>query len=226
MLLDQGLPLQGVRLQSVDLTRCSESLMRRDDLSGLVVLGGARTEALTEHLVRAGAVVFPTVADAPVDVYRSALYTPEELYAGLDAGYDRTPDALAYAWSQDAALAGDPYVAVLRSLHDDAMEDALDELLEDRRIVGVMGGHGVSRGTPEYADAARLGHALARSGTVVLTGGGPGAMEAANLGAAAPTRRLSTRRWAGWAGCRASSRPCPTGPAWLSAYGSPGHPRP
>ncbi|WP_409485333.1 LOG family protein [Arsenicicoccus dermatophilus] len=186
MLLDQGLPLQGVRLQSVDLTRCRESLLRRDDLGGLVVLGGARTEDLTEHLVRAGAVVFPTVTDVPVDVYRAALYAPEELYAGLDEGYDRTPDARAYAWSQDAALAGDPYVAVLRSLHDDAMEDALDELLEDRRVVGVMGGHGVSRGTPEYADAARLGHALARSGTVVLTGGGPGAMEAANLGAAAP----------------------------------------
>jgi predicted Rossmann-fold nucleotide-binding protein len=50
-----------------------------------------------------------------------------------------------------------------------------------------MGGHAVERGAPAYADAARLGLALAGSHTVA-TGGGPGSMEAANLGA-----RLSTR---------------------------------
>ena len=46
-----------------------------------------------------------------------------------------------------------------------------------------MGGHALRSGaTRAYADAARLGHALGRA-YVVATGGGPGAMEAANLGA-------------------------------------------
>jgi predicted Rossmann-fold nucleotide-binding protein len=50
-----------------------------------------------------------------------------------------------------------------------------------------MGGHAMARGTREYAGAARLGRELARAGLTVATGGGPGAMEAANLGAyAAP----------------------------------------
>jgi predicted Rossmann-fold nucleotide-binding protein len=45
-----------------------------------------------------------------------------------------------------------------------------------------MGGHTALRGSEEYAAAARLGRLLGRSHTVA-TGGGPGAMEAANLGA-------------------------------------------
>jgi len=49
--------------------------------------------------------------------------------------------------------------------------------------VGVMGGHALHRGTDAYAAAARLGQQLARAGLVVTTGGGPGAMEAANKGA-------------------------------------------
>jgi predicted Rossmann-fold nucleotide-binding protein len=46
-----------------------------------------------------------------------------------------------------------------------------------------MGGHAVDRGTERYAEAAGLGATLAAQGLVVATGGGPGAMEAANLGA-------------------------------------------
>ncbi len=46
-----------------------------------------------------------------------------------------------------------------------------------------MGGHALDRGTTAYAEAARLGRVLAGSGLTVATGGGPGAMEAANLGA-------------------------------------------
>jgi predicted Rossmann-fold nucleotide-binding protein len=76
---------------------------------------------------------------------------------------------------------------MLRAIHDEAVSDALDELLAGDRVVGVMGGHAMARGSDAYAGAARLGRELARAGFTVATGGGPGAMEAANLGAyAAP----------------------------------------
>jgi predicted Rossmann-fold nucleotide-binding protein len=46
-----------------------------------------------------------------------------------------------------------------------------------------MGGHAVPRGDETYRAAAELGASLTAAGRTVLTGGGPGAMEAANLGA-------------------------------------------
>src|SRR5690606_32280744 len=45
-----------------------------------------------------------------------------------------------------------------------------------------MGGHDAARGERGYADGARLGRMLAQTHTLA-TGGGPGAMEAVNLGA-------------------------------------------
>jgi len=45
-----------------------------------------------------------------------------------------------------------------------------------------MGGHALRRGQPAYRAAVRLGHRLAGTYTIA-TGGGPGAMEAAALGA-------------------------------------------
>ena len=138
--------------------------------------------------------MFPTDPHAPVDPYRATLYTAAELYAGLDdGGYESTPDFLAYQWMRDGALHHDAFVTLLRAIHDDSISDALDEFTTGRRVVGVMGGHALARGTSGYAAAARLGRSLASAGLVVATGGGPGAMEAANLGAlAADEQSLAT----------------------------------
>jgi predicted Rossmann-fold nucleotide-binding protein len=73
--------------------------------------------------------------------------------------------------------------ALAATLHDHAIDDALADHVDGRRLAGVMGGHAQLRDSAEYADAVRLGRALANSGLVVCTGGGPGAMEGASLGA-------------------------------------------
>ncbi|SNC72246.1 Predicted Rossmann fold nucleotide-binding protein [Kytococcus aerolatus] len=192
--------LHRVALDGLDLTDLADRLraLPVEALHGLVVLGGTLPVDLHARIVHAGGVVFPAAPDAPVRPHRGTLYTAQELYAGLaEHGYEATPDARAYAWFRDERLHGDSYVSMLRAIHDESMVDALVELLTGREVVGVMGGHALRRGTAEYAAAARLGLRLADAGQVVLTGGGPGAMEAANLGALSPDgeslRRALTR---------------------------------
>lgn len=174
------------RVQAVDLTGRTEDLLRLDT-DGAVFLGCPMDAEAAAKVAARGALVFPPVPGLPFNPYRGFTYTPEELFASLADGYEATPDALAYAWFQRTKSDGDILASMLRAIHDDSVSDALDELLTGARVVGVMGGHAMARGTEEYAGAARLGRELARAGFTVATGGGPGAMEAANLGAyAAP----------------------------------------
>ncbi|RXS80978.1 Rossmann fold nucleotide-binding protein [Streptomyces sp. TM32] len=179
--------LAGHRVQSVDLTDRTFALLSTD-ASDSVFLGCAMEEDAAAKIRAGGALVFPPVPDLPFDPYRGGLYGPDELFARLvDAGYDATPDARTYAWFQKTKADGDIFASMLRSIHDDAVSDALDEDLAGAQVVGIMGGHALERGSAAYAGAARLGRQLARTGLTVATGGGPGAMEAANLGAyAAP----------------------------------------
>ncbi|HEU0129900.1 MAG TPA: TIGR00730 family Rossman fold protein [Mycobacteriales bacterium] len=51
------------------------------------------------------------------------------------------------------------------------------------RAVSVFGSARTPAGSPEYAQGEELGAALARAGFTVITGGGPGLMEAVNKGA-------------------------------------------
>ncbi|MEU6891266.1 Rossmann fold nucleotide-binding protein [Streptomyces sp. NPDC046557] len=174
--------LSGYRVQSVNLLERTFALLSADT-SAAVFLGCAMEPDAAAKVRADGALVFPPVPDLPFNPYRSLLYSADELFAGLSAGYEATPDAQAYAWFQETKSDGDVFSSMLRSIHDDAVSDALDEHLRGARVVGVMGGHAMIRGAADYRGAAELGRTLARSGLTVATGGGPGAMEAANLGA-------------------------------------------
>jgi uncharacterized protein (TIGR00730 family) len=63
------------------------------------------------------------------------------------------------------------FVAGFRAMHDGAP------------AVTIYGSARVKEGSPVYEDARRIGGLLARAGFTVITGGGPGVMEAANRGA-------------------------------------------
>ncbi|PVG83027.1 Rossmann fold nucleotide-binding protein [Nocardioides gansuensis] len=168
--------LDGWRLVGLDLVAHGAAL-RGVSVAGALFLGCRFADGDEEAVRRGGGVVFPAVPGAPVDPYRHALYSPYELYD--TPAYVDSLDARAYAWSQ-APTDGDSALAM--ALHDHAIDKALTAWVEGRDIVGVMGGHALLRGSPGYAEAARLGQVVG-SHHVVATGGGPGAMEAANLGA-------------------------------------------
>jgi uncharacterized protein (TIGR00730 family) len=61
--------------------------------------------------------------------------------------------------------------------------EGFEALAEVGRAVTVFGSARVSESDPAYAQSRAIGAALARAGFAVITGGGPGVMEAANRGA-------------------------------------------
>ncbi len=174
--------MHGWRLQGLDL-REHEDRLTGLDATGAAFLGCRTSPALADRLRESGAVVLPRIEGLPFSPYRGLLYTPAELYAGLEDGYEATFDARAYRWSVQAHVEHDALLAAASALHDHAVDDALGEALAGHRTVGVMGGHKLGRGTDGYRTAVELGRRLAGRGLLVATGGGPGAMEAANLGA-------------------------------------------
>ena len=120
----------------------------------------------------------------PVLPFRSELYTPAELFAGFSledpASYATTPDLLAY---RSTLLPPNREVGMLRALHDQSITEQRTVLLEGRRVVAIMGGHALGRDAAAYREVAALARTLTRAGFLVVSGGGPGAMEATHLGA-------------------------------------------
>lgn len=124
-----------------------------------------------------------------------SLYTAEQLMDGFHA--DSVASILdTFSFKQFAAYAplkrpGMQAGADLQAiaLHDARVSELLLRLLYSagtgavRKVVGIMGGHSVARSSAEFADTAGLARRLASAGYMVVTGGGPGMMEAAHIGA-------------------------------------------
>jgi predicted Rossmann-fold nucleotide-binding protein len=110
---------------------------------------------------------------------RDGLYSQAELTARTADG-DTVDDAIG-RWHRTSGHGVE--AAIARAVHDATIDAALAAHVVGRSVVGVMGGHADARGSASYLEVACLGRALARAGYHVATGGGPGLMEAANLGA-------------------------------------------
>ncbi len=156
---------------------------------GCLFLGCDLTPAQAGYLTTTGATVIRDDGQRPYPAHRADLYTPEEIFAGFDPaagrGYENTYDAGVYHhWVET----GRQYPTMIdetlaRRLHDHSITDALHDAIEGTRPVAIMGGHGLERRSPTYASIARIARSLTRSGRLMLSGGGPGAMEATHLGA-------------------------------------------
>jgi predicted Rossmann-fold nucleotide-binding protein len=187
-LLASGAPLIDVVFQGIDLREVGEGLIERD-LSKAVFLGCDLDTALLERARADGALIFPTITGIPFHPYRAALYGVEELYDVFDRhrpeSYRACLDARVYEhWHRTGrATPGSILETLARRLHDHAISDALEELIEGERVVAIMGGHGMDRGPGAYTMVARIARELARRGFMLCSGGGPGAMEATHLGA-------------------------------------------
>lgn len=144
-----------------------------------VFLGCLLSATAEAHVMASGATVFPPFEGLPYNSYRGTLYSPAEL---------RADDLDAKIYEHQARWRTNPPAPILEALaqriHDHAIDDALHSFLLDHpAVVAIMGGHSLLRDTPTYRTVATVARTLTRTGRLVVTGGGPGAMEAGNLGA-------------------------------------------
>ena len=186
-LLDRGIALRNCAIQGVDLTAVDIN-WRSLDVKGAAFLGCRLRPSDTEYLLSAGAMLFPTCDDLPYQPYRSQLYGWEELLEGSDSG--KSKDLIIYEHFSSFRFSPSITEALYQRIHDHAIDDALGDYLQpradktyNRKCVGIMGGHGTLRTDPNYAKVVRTAHLLSKAGYLVVSGGGPGIMEAANLGA-------------------------------------------
>lgn len=189
--LASGLPLAHVVVQGVDVGPAAADL-RAADVAGLVLLGCDFPAGLAADMTAKGAVIFPMLSARPYEPYRNRLYTPDDLFAGFNPenprSYAETPDAKIYAHYMETGKADPPSIleALARRLHDFSVSDAITDLLagsDPARRVAIMGGHNLPRGHADYLAVAKMARDLTRRGYMLLSGGGPGAMEATHLGA-------------------------------------------
>lgn len=129
--------------------------------------------------------------DVPYNCFRNALYTADTLYQGYSPGNPESylgcyDDVVYRHYLQKGKVASDIKETLARTLHDHSISDALHDFLsryDERRVVGIMGGHGLLRTDEPYRKIVNVSKRLTECGYLMVSGGGPGAMEATHLGA-------------------------------------------
>ncbi|HMY04835.1 MAG TPA: LOG family protein [Candidatus Obscuribacter sp.] len=221
--LAKGRGLSGFAVQGLDL-RQAEELLRAAEVKDAYFLGCLMSQNLEHDMERRGACVFPALNGFAFKPFRPNLYTAAELYDKFDFEdphtYDDCLDAV--IMQQWRHLGGASPRGLINSLaqrlHDHSIANAMEEFLGQmsrtrRGVVAVMGGHDMKRGAQEYAGVALLAWHLSRLGYLMVSGGGPGAMEATHLGAWFAAREVEELEEAI---SYLSEAPVYTDPLWLS----------
>lgn len=132
-----------------------------------------------------------TSLKVPYGVFRTSLYTPESLYEGYD-WHNHSSSELCYDtkvynhYLTIGKRANDINETLARTLHDHSMSEALHDFLasyNEKDVVGIMGGHALLRTDDVYRQVVLVSKLLTEKGKLMISGGGPGAMEATHLGA-------------------------------------------
>ena len=127
----------------------------------------------------------------PFDTYIKKLYDSKRLYEGYDyhneSTFENCYDTKVYRhYIAQGKRGHDVLETLARALHDHFITHQLYKMLDmydEKDIIGVMGGHAKRRDDPQYRQIVFLCKKLTEMGRLMVTGGGPGAMEAAHLGA-------------------------------------------
>jgi len=134
--------------------------------------------------------------EVPYEVIRYRLYDAADLYRGYEPSADAAKDRASYESCYDSQvykfylsqgkIALDVNESLSRTLHDNSIYISVLDFAkthDPNRCVGIMGGHAILRSDPVYERVVLLSKRLTEEGFFMVSGGGPGAMEATHLGA-------------------------------------------
>lgn len=187
--LQNGKSLKNCTLQGLDLKplKINWHMLAFENTTFL----GCQLDLDEEMLLRQkGAYIYLAPKGIPYQPFRHRLYHWQELMDGFSEEKDISVDFQIYQHFSTNKF--DPSIneALWQRIHDHAMDDALRDLLQydengmtSRKCVGFMGGHSTRRDDPFYSKTAFTAKLLAEHDYFVVSGGGPGIMEATNLGA-------------------------------------------
>ncbi|MCF0175652.1 MAG: hypothetical protein HUJ94_02325 [Bacteroidales bacterium] len=127
----------------------------------------------------------------PYKAFTNSLYTPETLYEGYDpadpATFADCFDSRIYReYVSRGKYTQDIRETLGRTIHDHSITDAVSDFVgryEKHNVVSIMGGHAMKRSDEEYMKIVRISKKLTENGKLMVSGGGPGAMEATHFGA-------------------------------------------
>ena len=178
---------QPAAVQALDLRKYKTKL-RDHKFHGSIFLSCKLCRDSSHAIIKGGGVIIPDSPSLSFPAHRDKLYGVDELFAGYKGGlikdYQNCYDYLIYREFMRHGKLDTPLdVGMFRYLHDHSITDALYELIRGRKVVAIMGGHGMERADPFYTKIARLSRKLTKAGFLMVSGGGPGAMEATHLGA-------------------------------------------
>jgi predicted Rossmann-fold nucleotide-binding protein len=190
---------KNIAVQGLDLSNFTSEILKtifRD----CIFLGCELSPEANYYLLHSDNALFPKLK-VPFNMYLNKLYTHKELYRGFDyrnpESYNDTDDYKIYKFFEEngSAEPDSIQVTLAQRLHDHGVSDSLHDFLKKvgnpKKIVAIMGGHNMLRGTEDYRKVALIGKKLAETGYLPVSGGGPGAMEATHLGAWFAERPIS-----------------------------------
>ena len=187
--LEEGFSISDCCFQSVDFSKIEiswESLQ----FDNCIFLGCKLSSEAIKILNKSGCLIFPIVSGLPYEVFRSSLYSWQELFAESEKGGYNTKDEEIYYHFVNNKYNGNISEHLFQRIHDHSIDDGLNDLLRpkgngeyEKRCIAIMGGHGIKRNNKYYKSVAKIAYLLSRHGYFIASGGGPGIMEAANLGA-------------------------------------------
>lgn len=183
--------LENLIFKNLDLRNIERKLLNFDIID-CIFIGCKFDKDLFEKLTITENYILPSL-QLPFELFPRRLYSIEDLYNNFDPNtpqsYKNSTDYEIYTHFIDHQSKGKlpPFMQVTESIHDSSVRMALYEYVnkfnKPKNIIGVMGGHKIRRDDEYYKRVALISKRLTEKGYMMVSGGGPGMMEATHLGA-------------------------------------------